>query len=62
MDSIIGLVNNIPEYVNDVTKFTNDIVDNLNLQPEYINLITDKFGEAITYIITILSNLVPVIG
>ena len=52
MDSIIGLVNNIPEYVNDVTKFTNDIVDNLNLQPEYINLITDKFGEAITYIIT----------
>ena len=29
MDSIIGLVNNIPEYVNDVTKFTNDIVDNL---------------------------------
>ena len=62
MDSIIGLVNNIPEYVNDVTKFTNDIVDNLNLQPEYINLITDKFGEAITYIITIFSNLVPVIG
>ncbi|WP_195987511.1 AI-2E family transporter [Clostridium sp. D53t1_180928_C8] len=62
MDSIIGLVNNIPQYVNDVTNVTNNIVDNLNLQPEYINLITDKFGEAITYIITILSNLVPVIG
>lgn len=62
MDSIIGLVNNIPEYVNDVTKYTNDIVDNLNLQPEYINLITSKFGEAVTYIISILSNLVPVIG
>ncbi|MEN8076640.1 AI-2E family transporter [Clostridioides difficile] len=62
MDSIIGLVNNIPEYVNDVTKYTNDIVDNLNLQPEYISLITSKFGEAVTYIISILSNLVPVIG
>ena len=62
VDSIIGLVNNIPEYLNGLTKVTNDIFDNLNLQPEYINLITDKFGEAVTYIITIISNLVPVIG
>lgn len=62
VDSIIGLVNNIPEYLNELTKVTNDIFDNLNLQPEYINLITDKFGEAVTYIITIISNLVPVIG
>ena len=62
IDSIIGLVNNIPEYLNELTKVTNDIFDNLNLQPEYINLITDKFGEAVTYIITIISNLVPVIG
>ena len=62
VDSIIGLVNNIPEYLNDLTKVTNNIFDNLNLQPEYINLITDKFGEAVTYIITIISNLIPVIG
>lgn len=62
IDSIIGLVNNIPEYLNELTKVTNNIFDNLNLQPEYINLITDKFGEAVTYIITIISNLVPVIG
>lgn len=62
MDSIIGLVNNIPQYVNNVTKYTNDIVDNLNLEPEYIDLITSKFGEAITHIISIISNLVPVIG
>lgn len=62
VDSIIGLVNNIPEYLNELTKVTNDIFDNLNLQPEYINLITDKFGEAVTYIITIISNFVPVIG
>ena len=62
LDSIIGLVNNVPQYLNDLTKVTNDIFDNLNLQPEYISLITDKFGEAITYIITLISNLVPVIG
>ena len=62
IESIIGLVNNIPEYLNELTKVTNDIFDNLNLQPEYISLITDKFGEAITYIITLISNLVPVIG
>ena len=62
LDSIIGLVNNIPQYLNDLTKVTNEIFDDLNLQPEYISLITDKFGEAITYIITLISNLVPVIG
>ena len=62
VDSILGLVNNIPQYLNDLTKVTNEIFDDLNLQPEYISLITDKFGEAITYIITLISNLVPVIG
>lgn len=62
VDSIVGLVNNIPEYVNELTRVTNDIFDNLNLQPEYSNLITDKFGESVTYIITMISNLIPVIG
>lgn len=62
VDSIVGLVNNIPEYVNELTRVTNDIFDNLNLQPEYGNLITDKFGESVTYIITMISNLIPVIG
>ena len=62
MDSIVGLVNSIPEYLNELTRVTNDIFDNLNLQPEYINLITDKFGESVTYIITMISNLIPVIG
>lgn len=62
VDSIVGLVNNIPQYLNDLTKVTNDIFNNLNLQPEYKTLITDKFGEAITHMITLISNLVPVIG
>lgn len=62
VDSIVGLVNSIPEYLNELTRVTNDIFDNLNLQPEYINLITDKFGESVTYIITMISNFIPVIG
>lgn len=62
VDSIVGLVNSIPEYLNELTRVTNDIFDNLNLQPEYINLITDKFGESVTYIITMISNLIPIIG
>ncbi|WP_300696905.1 AI-2E family transporter [uncultured Clostridium sp.] len=62
VDSIIGLVNNIPQYLNDLTKITNDLFNNLNLQAEYKTLITDKFGEAITHMITLISNMVPVIG
>lgn len=62
VESIVGLANNIPEYLNNITKITNNIFDDLNLEPEYIDLITDKFGEVVTYTITIMSNLIPLIG
>ena len=62
VESIVGLANNIPEYLNNITKITNNIFDDLNLEPEYIDLITDKFGEVVTYTITIMSNLIPFIG
>ena len=45
-----------------MTKLTNEVVGNINLQPEYVDLITSKLGEAINYIITIVSNLLPVVG
>ena len=62
IDSVVGLVNNIPQYVNDVSKYTNELIGNVNLQPEYIDLINEKLGEAINYIITTISNLLPVIA
>ncbi len=62
VESIVGLANNIPEYLNNITKITNNIFNDLNLEPEYIDLITDKFGEVVTYTITIMSNLIPFIG
>ena len=62
IDSVVGLVNNIPQYVNDVSKYTNELIGNVNLQPEYITLINEKLGEAINYIITTISNLLPVIA
>ena len=62
ISSIVGLANNIPQYVEDFTKLANDLINNMNLQPEYIDLITNKFGELVTYIITIISNLLPVVG
>lgn len=62
IDSVVGLVNNIPQYVNDVSKYTNELIGNVNLQPKYITLINEKLGEAINYIITTISNLLPVIA
>ena len=47
---------------NDVSKYTNELIGNVNLQPEYITLINEKLGEAINYIITTISNLLPVIA
>ena len=62
IDSVVGLVNNIPQYLNEVTKLTDEVVETINLQPEYIDLITSKLGEGINYFISMVSNLVPVIG
>lgn len=62
IDSVVGLVNNIPQYVNEASKYTNELIGKINVQSEYINLINKKLGESINHIITIISNLLPVIG
>lgn len=62
VDSIVGLANNIPQYVNNATEYVNEFMGNLDLQPEYLDLLSNKFEETVSYVITIVTNMVPVIG
>ena len=62
MESIMGLVNDIPRYINTANKFANELIDNLNLSQENSNLIMDNFNKAIDYIIKFLTNLIPALG
>ena len=62
VDSIVGLANNIPEYVNDATHVIAEISEKFNLESKYMNMIVEKWNELLNYIITLLTNLIPVIG
>ena len=62
VDSIVGLSNNIPEYVNDATHVIAEISEKFNLESKYMNMIVEKWNELLNYIITLLTNLIPVIG
>ena len=62
IDSIVGLINDVPMYINKTTKFIDDTLMQLNIQEEYLKLINDNFNEFINYIIKFATNLIPVLG
>ena len=62
IDSMVGLINDIPTYINDTTKFIDDILINLNIDSEYLAMFNDNIKNFIDYIIKVLTELLPVIG
>ncbi|AIY81821.1 AI-2E family transporter [Clostridium botulinum] len=62
IQSIIGLVNDVPKFINESTKFINKLMLDLNISEEYLPLINNNFNEFINYIIKIATNLLPVLG
>ena len=62
VDSIVGLVNDIPTYVANLTVLIEDLSSKLDLNNEYIGMAMDKWNEFINYTINILTNLLPVLA
>ena len=62
IDSILGLVNSIPQYVKDLSNITNDLITNVNLDPQVIDVVMKQWNDLINTVITIITNMVPVIG
>ena len=62
IDSIVGLVNDVPTYVANATKFLEEITKNLDANNEYVGMAMDKLNEIVNYTINIISNLLPVLG
>ncbi|WP_296644623.1 AI-2E family transporter [Romboutsia sp. 13368] len=62
VDSIVGLVNDVPTYLTNATKLLEDMTKNVDVNNEYVGMAMDKLNEIITYIINIISNLLPVFG
>lgn len=62
VDSIVGLVNDIPMYINETTKFIDNTLLNLHIEKQYLDLINENFNKFIDYIIKFATNLLPVLG
>ncbi|MGL4913955.1 MAG: AI-2E family transporter [Romboutsia sp.] len=62
VDSITGLVNDIPTYVTNVTKLIEELTTKVDLDSNYVGLAMDKWNEFVNYTIGIITNLLPVLG
>ena len=62
VDSILGLANSIPQYVKDLSNFTNDLLSKVDLEPQFIELLMKEWNDLINAIIAFITNMVPVIG
>lgn len=62
INSIVGLVNDIPSYIANTSRFINDIVNKLDIQEHYLVIINDKFNGLIDYVIKASANLIPMLG
>lgn len=62
IDSIVGLVNDIPTYINNTSKFVNEIIMDLNIEEQYSKTLIDNINNVINYTIKFITNLIPALG
>lgn len=62
IESIIGLINNIPNYIGNLNKFTNDLFKKFDIKKEQVDIINEKLTDLIDTVIKIGTDLLPVLG
>ena len=62
IDSIMGLVNDVPMYVDNATKLFDDVMKETNLSPEYTALIQEQMNRYINIIMDFAKEVIPVVG
>lgn len=62
IDSIMGFVNDVPLYVDNVTNLFNDLMNKANLSPEYAALIQEQMNKYIQFILDFAKEIIPIVG
>lgn len=62
IESIYGLINNVPKYALNVSKKLNELEKNISLPKEFVDLIIKKWENFVKNSIDFLTNLIPIIG
>lgn len=62
ISSMVGLVNDIPSYVKDISKRIADFSNQFYLDEEYYGILLEKWDEFVDYIIKFATDLIPKLG
>lgn len=62
VSSIMGLVNDIPEYVRDTTRLVDEFNNKFEIQEEYYNLLMEQWHKYRERIVSFATNLIPILG
>lgn len=62
IDSVRGLINDIPRYVKELTTLVETQLQQKNINQEYMMLINEKFAEITNWVIQLLTNVLPIVG
>jgi predicted PurR-regulated permease PerM len=62
IDSIVTLVNDIPNYISKSTDLVNELFNKLNLSDEYLSLVNENLKKLVDYTIKVGTDLLPVLG
>lgn len=62
IESIIGLINDIPTYINNLGNFLNNILADVSIGEENLAILRDYINTGLNYIIQFVTELLPIIG
>lgn len=62
VSSVVGLVNGLPSYVEEISRIVIDISSRFVLDEEIYKIVVDKWNEFVDYIINFAAGLVPIFG
>lgn len=62
VESIKGLTNDIPMYIDNTSKFLNDILIKIDIDQDVYTLAIDKWNHIVNYIVGLGTSMLPIIG
>lgn len=62
IDSIMGLVNDIPTYVDNITNLYNKLMGETDISPEYMAIVNEQMEKVLKYVMNFAQEILPVVG
>ena len=62
INSIVGLANDIPLYINSTSRYFYELLQGLNINEEYSAKILENFNGFLDFVIKFTTNLIPILG